>query len=221
MRTTRSVGFGCSFLLLLLSAISGVAVTLFLTISLSPMVKLFPPTSGAREVAYGIAIMWGVVVAATVAVYAFGSVRRHRQTADFYDASWQERYVPGAAPRYVEAAPALPVYRQAAPATSRGELDFRLQQMEEMLDANRRLVERLERAQAPQPVPAARQATPAPVPYRPVAPQPYPTPPALRGTAAASRLGLTAGAPNPAVRLKGHADPNMLDVAVVRRRSAG
>lgn len=179
MRTTRSVGFGCSFLLLLLSAISGLAVTLFLTISLSPMVKLFPPTSGAREVAYGIAIMWGVVVAATVAVYAFGSVRRHRQTADFYDASWQERYVPGAAPRFVEAAPAQPAYRQAASAASRGELDFRLQQMAEMMDANRRLVERLERAQAPQLVPVVRHAVPAPAAlYRPAAapPQPYPAP---------------------------------------------
>ncbi|HZL59280.1 MAG TPA: hypothetical protein VFC38_06240, partial [Stellaceae bacterium] len=155
-------------------------------ISLSPMVKLFPPTSGAREVAYGIAIMWGVVVAATVAVYAFGSVRRHRQTADFYDASWQERYVPGAAPhfveaapRFVEAAPAQPAYRQAAPAASRGELDFRLQQMAEMMDANRRLVERLERAQAPRLVPVVRHAAPAPAAlYRPAAapPQPYPAP---------------------------------------------
>ena len=74
------IGFGFSVVLAALSAVPGVAVSLFLAISLNPLVELFPANSGAHGIALGIAVMWGLVVAATVVVYAFGSVRRARRT---------------------------------------------------------------------------------------------------------------------------------------------
>src|SRR6185437_566023 len=93
MRSSSGTGFGTSLLLFTLSAVGGAAVTLFLIISLGPLVALFPPTSGAPEIAYGIAVMWGLVVTATIAVLSIGSYRRRHQAPDFYDAGWQERYV--------------------------------------------------------------------------------------------------------------------------------
>ncbi|MDE2228042.1 MAG: hypothetical protein KGL11_03250 [Alphaproteobacteria bacterium] len=184
MRSSSGIGFGTSFLLFLLAAVSGAAVSLFLIISLDPLVALFPPTSGAQEIAYGIAIMWGAVVAATVGVLAIGSFRRRRQTGDFYDPRWQERYVP-TAPRH---APAMTAAgrdhggdRAYCPApvaprdNGRAALDSRLRQMDVLMAANRALVERLEHATAPQPVSGFAVA-----PLRPaVAPRPQPRPMAV------------------------------------------
>ncbi len=163
MRSSSGTGFGTSLLLFALSAVGGAAVTLFLIISLGPLVALFPPTSGAPEIAYGIAVMWGLVVAATIAVLSIGSYRRRRQTPNFYDAAWQERYVPKAP---LHAASAVP-HDMARPA-----YDARLRQMDALMAANRALVERLERA-APRVHPAAQVA-----PLRPriVQPQPQPRP---------------------------------------------
>ena len=164
MRSSSGTGFGTSLLLFTLSAVGGAAVTLFLIISLGPLVALFPPTSGAPEIAYGIAVMWGLVVAATIAVLSIGSYRRRRQTPDFYDAGWQERYVP-AAP--LHAAPAAP-HHAARPA-----FDARLRQMDALMAANRALVERLEHAAAPRALPAVQV-----MPLRPQAAhmQPHPLP---------------------------------------------
>jgi len=166
MRSSSGTGFGTSLLLFALSAVGGTAVTLFLIISLGPLVALFPPTSGALEIAYGIAVMWGLVVTATIAVLSIGSYRRRRQIPDFYDAGWQERYVPKAS---LHAAPAAP-HDMARPA-----FDARLRQMDALMAANRALVERLERAAPPaQPVPQI-----APLRPRPVAqaqPRPVPMP---------------------------------------------
>lgn len=121
MRSSSGTGFGTWLLLFVLSAIGGAAVTLFLIISLGPLVALFPPTSGAQEIAYGIAVMWGLVVAATIAVLSIGSYRRRGQTPDFYGAHWQERYVPTAAvhtasatPRALSAAAVTPLRPAAA-----------------------------------------------------------------------------------------------------------
>jgi len=163
MRSSSGTGFGTSLLLFALSAVGGMAVTLFLIISLSPLVALFPPTSGAPEIAYGIAVMWGLVVTATIAVLSIGSYRRRRQSQspDFYDADWQERYVPKAP---LHAAPAAPH------ATARPTFDAQLRQMDALMAANRALVERLERA-APRVQPAAQIA-----PLRPRAVQPQPRP---------------------------------------------
>src|SRR5690348_15445716 len=106
MHSQPGKSFGVSVLLFLLSAFGGVAVTAFLLIALNPLVSLFPPTSGAHEIAWGIALMWGLVVAATIGVYAFGSYRRMQQSVgvDYYAARFQERYVPTAAPRPMPAA---------------------------------------------------------------------------------------------------------------------
>lgn len=163
MRSSSGTGFGTSLLLFALSAVGGTAVTLFLIISLSPLVALFPPTSGAPEIAYGIALMWGLVVTATIAVLSIGSYRRRRQTPDFYDAGWQERYVPKAP---LHAAPAAP-HDMARPA-----FDVRLRQMDALMAANRALVERLERA-APRAEPTAQIA---PLRPRTVQSQPRPLP---------------------------------------------
>ncbi|MGH7001125.1 MAG: hypothetical protein ACREEA_06430 [Stellaceae bacterium] len=164
MRSSSGTGFGTSLLLLMLSAVGGAAVTLFLIISRGPLVALFPPTSGAPEIAYGIAVMWGLVVAATIAVLSIASYRRRRQSLDFYDAGWQERYVP-AAPLH-----AAPVMTRD---TARPAFDARLRQMDALMAANRALVERLERAATPRALPAAQV-----MPLRPRAAhgQPHPLP---------------------------------------------
>lgn len=162
MRSSSGTGFGTSLLLFALSAVGGMAVTLFLIISLGPLVALFPPTSGAPEIAYGIAVMWGLVVTATIAVLSIGSYRRRRQIPDFYDAGWQERYVPKAPP---QAAPVAP-HDMARPA-----FDARLRQMDALMAAERVLVERLERA-APRAQPAAQIA---PLRPRTAPPRPLPT----------------------------------------------
>jgi len=167
MRSSSGANLGTSLLLFVLSAIGGAAVTVFLVISLSPLVALFPPTSGAQEIAYGIALMWGLVVAATIAVLSIGSYRRRRQVTDFYDARWQERYVP-AAPQH------------AAPAVQRGVArpaldDARLRQMDALMAANQALVERLERAAAPRALPAGQIALLRPEAARPQS-QPRPIP---------------------------------------------
>ena len=47
------IGFGYSVLLAALSAVPGIAVSLFLVISLNPLVELFPANSGAQGVALG------------------------------------------------------------------------------------------------------------------------------------------------------------------------
>ena len=108
MRHSPGIGFGCSVLLAALSAVPGIAVSLFLVVSLNPLVELFPANSGAQGIALGIAVMWGLVVAATVAVYAFGSVRRARRTVadEGVETDWedQRRYVPLAGSRALRAA---------------------------------------------------------------------------------------------------------------------
>lgn len=151
MRSSSGSGFGTSLLLFALSAISGAAVTLFLIVSLGPLVALFPPTSGAQEIAYGIAVMWGVVVAATVAVLSIGSYRR-RKIRDVYDPRWQERYVPAAPMSADRGEVGAGAYRRT-PTMSRDAtppaFDARLRQMDALMAANRALVERLERAAAP------------------------------------------------------------------------
>lgn len=105
-------------------------------------------------------MMWGLVVTATIAVLSIGSYRRRRQSPDFYDAGWQERYVPTPPPHAALAAPR----DMARPA-----FDARLRQMDALMAANRALVERLERA-APPVVPLA------PLRSRGVQPQPRPVP---------------------------------------------
>jgi hypothetical protein len=169
MQSSSGTGFGTSLVLFLLSAVGGAAVTLFLIISLDPLVALFPPTSGAQEIAYGIAVIWGLVVAATIAVLSIGSFRRRHQTPDFYDARWQERYVP-MAPR--PAAVVAPAAVGFASEGGRPALDTRLRQMDALMAANRALVERLERAAAPRPVALASQA----MLRAAVRPQPRPVP---------------------------------------------
>ena len=169
MQSSSGTGFGTSFVLFLLSAVGGAAVTLFLIISLDPLVALFPPTSGAQEIAYGIAVIWGLVVAATIAVLSIGSFRRRRQMPDFYDAHWQERYVP-MAPR--SAPIATPAPAGFAGERVRPALDARLRQMDALMEANRVLVERLERAAAPRLVTPTVQALPRPA----IRPQPRPVP---------------------------------------------
>ena len=85
---SSTIGIGCFILLSALAVIGGGAVALFLLIALHPLVELFPATSVASDVATGIAAMWGLVVAAIVAVYAFGSVRKYRQAGDAADGHW-------------------------------------------------------------------------------------------------------------------------------------
>ena len=130
---------------------------------------MFPPASGAQAIAYGIAVIWGLVVAATIAVLSIGSFRRRRQTPDFYDARWQERYVP-MAPR---PSSSVQPFDGFAGDRARPALDARLRQMDALMVANRALVERLERAATPRlgapavgvvPHPAAIRPQPRPVP---------------------------------------------------------
>jgi hypothetical protein len=152
-RHSPSIGFGCSVLLVALSAIPGAAVSLFLVISLNPLVELFPANSGAWGIALGIAVMWGLVVAATIAVYAFGSVRRARRAVadEGVETDWedQRRYVPLAGPRAARAEP-YPVYFR--PDHSRdefqetgyetgAEIDYRLRRMEAMMASNLRPID--------------------------------------------------------------------------------
>ncbi len=174
MRDSPGIGFGCSVLLVALSAVPGAAVSLFLAISLNPLVELFPANSGAHGVALGIAVMWGLVVAATVAVYAFGSVRRARRAVadEGVETDWedQRRYVPLAGSRAARPetyAQPYPVYFrpefqqefrhefQDADYDAGAELDYRLRRMEAMMASSLRPVDhgRSGRA-APRPVPA-------------------------------------------------------------------
>lgn len=171
MRSSSGTGFGTSLVLFLLSASAGAAVTLFLIVSLDPLVALFPPSSGAQAIAYLIAVLWGLVVAATIAVLSIGSFRRRRQKPDFYDSRWQERYVP-AAPRQAGVT-VMPVDGFAREPT-RPALDSRLRQMDALMAANRELVARLECAAAPRPV-ASAQPLPRPTVTRPQ-PRPLPAP---------------------------------------------
>ncbi len=151
------IGFGYSVLLAALSAVPGIAVSLFLTISLNPLVELFPVNSGAPGIALGIAVMWGLVVAATVAVYAFGSVRRARRTVagEGVETDWenQRRYVPlagsralrpetHAQPYPVNFRPEFEPEFQDADHDTGAELDYRLRRMEAMMASNLRLVGR-------------------------------------------------------------------------------
>lgn len=161
MRNT-SRGLGASVLLFLLSAIAGIAVTLFLIVSLGPLVSLFPASSGAREVAWGIALMWGAVVAATVGVFSFGSFRRLKQKApDYYDPSWQSRFVPAAPSLAERAIVAAPAYFVAPAAPSQDPaLAHQLRQMEALMAANRALVDRIERTAAPRPAPMRQHVAP-------------------------------------------------------------
>jgi hypothetical protein len=156
MRHSPSIGFGCSVLLIALSAIPGAAVSLFLVVSLNPLVELFPANSGAWGIALGIAVMWGLVVAATIAVYAFGSVRRARRAVadEGVDTDWedQRRYVPLAGSRALRAPP-YPAYirpefqhefqdeSRDADYETGAELDYRLRRMEAMMASNLRPVD--------------------------------------------------------------------------------
>jgi hypothetical protein len=148
MKTSPGIGFGVSLLLFILSAIPGIAVAVFLTISLGPLVDLFPATSSAQDIALAVSTMWGLVVAATVAVYAFGSVRRARRAAEDTGAEtdWevQRRYVPLAAQR-LHRAEAYPVhagseYRDMADEDygAAAALEHRLRRMEAMMASNAR-----------------------------------------------------------------------------------
>ncbi len=188
MKHSPGIGFGYSMLLVALSAVPGIAVSLFLTISLNPLVELFPVNSGAPGIALGIAVMWGLVVAATVAVYAFGSVRRARRTVagEGTETDWeiQRRYVPLAGSRVAQAEP-YPVYfrdkfqheyrdaDQDADNETGAELDYRLRRMEAMMASNLRLIgsARPSRA-APRPVLAPPPLTGAPLRH-PAAPAGY------------------------------------------------
>ncbi|MGH7013427.1 MAG: hypothetical protein ACREEL_04610 [Stellaceae bacterium] len=168
MQSSSGTGFGTSLLLFALSAIGGAAVSLFLIVSLDPLVALFPPTSGAQEIAYGIAVMWGLVVAATIAVLSIGSYRRRRrQMPDFYDPQWQGRYVPVTTPHTVSALASV-----ASRDAVRPTLDARLRQMDALMAANQALVERLERAAAPRALPGVRVMPLRPAAMRPQHPQP-------------------------------------------------
>jgi len=153
MRDSPGIGFGFSVLLATLSAVPGIAVSLFLVISLAPLVELFPANSGAHGIALGIAVMWGLVVAATVAVYAFGSVRRARRTVagEGVETDWedQRRFVPLAGSRALRAAPDPVYFRDAfqhefeqesqdADYETGAELDYRLRRMEAMMASNLR-----------------------------------------------------------------------------------
>ncbi len=135
-----------------LSAVPGVAVSLFLAISLNPLVELFPANSGAHGIALGIAVMWGLVVAATVAVYAFGSVRRARRTAagEGVETDWedQRRFVPLAGSRALRAEPDPVYFRpefqpefQETGYETGAELDYRLRRMEAMMASSLRPVD--------------------------------------------------------------------------------
>ena len=156
MNHSPGIGFGYSVLLAALSAVPGIAVSLFLVISLNPLVELFPANSGAQGVALGIAVMWGLVVAATVAVYAFGSVRRARRTVagEGVETDWenQRRYVPlagsralrpetHAQPYPVNFRPEFEPEFQDADHDTGAELDYRLRRMEAMLASNPRPVD--------------------------------------------------------------------------------
>ncbi len=157
MRDSPGIGFGYSVLLAALSAVPGIAVSLFLVISLNPLVELFPANSGAHGIALGIAVMWGLVVAATIAVYAFGSVRRARRTVvgEGVETDWerQRRYVPLAGSRALRPetyAQPYPVYfrpefqpelqseSQDADFETGAELDYRLRRMEAMMASSLR-----------------------------------------------------------------------------------
>lgn len=152
MRDSPGIGFGYAVLLAALSAVPGIAVSLFLVISLNPLVELFPANSGAHGIALGIAVMWGLVVAATVAVYAFGSVRRARRTVagEGAETDWesQRRYVPLAGSRALRAEP-YPVYFrpefqhefQETDHDTGAELDYRLRRMEAMMASSPRPVD--------------------------------------------------------------------------------
>jgi hypothetical protein len=123
-------------------------------ISLNPLVDLFPANSGAQGIALGIAVMWGLVVAATIAVYAFGSVRRARRAVadEGVETDWedQRRYVPLAGSRAARPetyAQPYPVYFrpdhshdefQDAGHDTGTELDYRLRRMEAMMASNLR-----------------------------------------------------------------------------------
>ena len=184
------IGFGFSVVLAALSAVPGVAVSLFLAISLNPLVELFPANSGAHGIALGIAVMWGLVVAATVVVYAFGSVRRARRTVagEGVETDWenQRRFVPLAGSRALRAEP-YPVYFrpefqpefQDAEYETGAELDYRLRRMEAMMASSLRPVDygRPGRAAPRQPQP---NLAPPLTPRRAVAPAGYYAAPRLR-----------------------------------------
>ncbi len=153
MRDSPGIGFGYAVVLAALSAVPGAAVALFLVISLNPLVELFPANSGAHGIALGIAVMWGLVVAATIAVYAFGSVRRARRTVagEGVETDWesQRRYVPLAGSRALRPetyAQPYPVYFrpefqpefQDADYETGAELDYRLRRMEAMMASSLR-----------------------------------------------------------------------------------
>jgi hypothetical protein len=153
MKTSPGIGFGVSLLLFILSAIPGIAVAVFLTISLGPLVDLFPVTSNAQDIALAVSTMWGLVVAATVAVYAFGSVRRARRAAEDTGAEtdWevQRRYVPLAG-RRLGRAEAYPVHAGSEYSGAEyrdmededygaaAALEHRLRRMEAMMASNTR-----------------------------------------------------------------------------------
>jgi hypothetical protein len=163
MKNSPGIGFGVSMLLFILSAIPGIAVAVFLAISLGPLVDLFPATSNAQDIALAVSVMWGLVAAATVAVYAFGSVRRARRAADDTGAEtdWdiQRRYVPLAAPLR-HRAEAYPVRADAEYSDRDDEgygvtsaLEHRLRRMEAMMASNARPAGHGQAPRRPQAVP--------------------------------------------------------------------
>jgi hypothetical protein len=157
---SSTIGIGCFILLSALAAISGGAVALFLLISLHPLIDLFPATSVASDISFGIAGMWGMVVAAIVAVYAFGSVRKYRQSSDSAEGHWEDQrgFVPAISPtarQWREESRDMPRpamrpqqprqdrQAQAAAPPVRLALESRLTKMEALLESNLRLVERM------------------------------------------------------------------------------
>ena len=63
-------------LFLALSLLAGILVVTVLLVATSPVVSMFPPDSGAQEIVFGIAMMWGVVTGCVAVVFTIGPYRR-------------------------------------------------------------------------------------------------------------------------------------------------
>jgi len=56
-----------------LSMLVGIAGVILLLVTFEPLVAGFPRTSGARELIFAVALLWGVVIGGFTAVVALGS----------------------------------------------------------------------------------------------------------------------------------------------------
>ncbi|HEV8015982.1 MAG TPA: hypothetical protein VGP48_10635 [Stellaceae bacterium] len=68
-------------LFFLLALLAGVLVVTLLLVATAPVVSIFPPESGAKEIVLGISLLWGVVTGCVVAVFTIGPWRRLRARA--------------------------------------------------------------------------------------------------------------------------------------------